>query len=147
MNPQMIESEKNKSIPFRVTEARREELKIAAARRRHSLQEMLERGLDLLLAGNAPQLAQAPPRAIANARWHQLLDEVLASGKADVVKAVQQNIEILHRYALTKPTGPIQPVTPSPPLLRPGDRVPYSPKKKLKIYDLTKNRKRNKDDD
>lgn len=46
----MREQKKRVQVGFRVTEERQEELKIASARRRQSMQEMIEAGLELLLA-------------------------------------------------------------------------------------------------
>ena len=43
---------------------------------------------------NPPETVQANPR---NAKWHQMLSEILASGDSEAISAVQQNILVFHR--------------------------------------------------
>jgi len=73
------ESSKKINLGFRVSPERQEELKIVSARRRQSLQRMLEEGLDLLIK-ERPNSEPARSDAAKDVRWHELLDVVLIDG-------------------------------------------------------------------
>lgn len=90
----MAESTKKINVAFRVTEARQEELKILSARRRQSIQSMLEQGLELLLEkGHQP-----PVESTARLdRWHAMLAEILSSDDRGAIIAVQENLKTFHR--------------------------------------------------
>lgn len=90
----MPESTKKINVAFRVTEARQEELKILSARRRQSIQGMLEQGLELLL-----ERGQQPPIESTTRldRWHSMLAEILSSDDRGAIIAVQENLKTFHR--------------------------------------------------
>lgn len=96
----MIDNTKKINFSFRVSPKRQEELKIASARRKQSVQEMLERGLDLLLTdsvGREIPLPSSPsPYAPENHDLHDKLELILNSGDAGTIRAVVPNIEIFH---------------------------------------------------
>lgn len=91
----MTEEKKNINLGFRATASRQEELKIAGARRKQSVQEMLEEGLGLLLEGRE---TAAKPHALPlvavkpiNARWHAMLDEILADKEERI--GIEKNLQ------------------------------------------------------
>ncbi|SRR5579883_2219748 len=75
-------TDKKINLGFRVSEQRQEELKIISAKRRQSIQQMLEDGLEILLTGGTVQAAASESSMIAirpdNRHWHQVLERVLA---------------------------------------------------------------------
>lgn len=38
----------------------------------------------------------------ANRNWHEMLDRILASGRADAIRAVQENLKVFDAYAKTQ---------------------------------------------
>lgn len=105
-------SEDKKNITFRVGENRHEELKIAAAKRRQTVQGMIEDGLRLLLAPpigsgalqaestiapRAPKIIESEKSGLdlreGDREWVDGLLAVLHSGNQDAVSAVTQNIK------------------------------------------------------
>jgi len=78
-------------ITFRIPADRHEALKIAAARRHESIQEMLEQGLDLLLDGPSPRRSKGN-KENAEERWHSMLDEILRSGVEQAIEITQNNL-------------------------------------------------------
>jgi len=101
------EPEKNINLSFRVTEARQEELKIFSARRRQSIQAMLEEGLELLLkeprksdppSPTPPNLGQ---QFLAVIRWHKMLSFILrarGSKAEEAQSAVKSNLSVFYHH-------------------------------------------------
>lgn len=100
----MTEGRKEKNVPFRMTPERHKELKILAAQRGQSMQELAEEAVAALLnKGVVPTTTQ-----VVHRQWHQRLDEIFASGDTKAIQAVQQNIEVFWRL-LRAPASPVPP--------------------------------------
>src|ERR1700687_6497423 len=95
---QPIENTKKINRSFRVTEDRQEQLKIAGARRRLSIQQMIEAGLDLLLLekentvltskSTAERTKNADhPRTVPS---YSTLRKILSSGDVIAIEAVER---------------------------------------------------------
>lgn len=102
----MSESKNKKNISFRVSEERQEELKIESARRHISIQQMLEVGLHLLLAGGpgSVDMTKKLP-ATAQEKWHMLLTNILTSGDKEAIRNVQQALLISGRLVGSATAG------------------------------------------
>jgi len=101
----VTDQKKNKNLGFRVTEARQEELKIASARRRQSIQEMIERALDNLLS-TGHEVARPQERDTnKNREWHEKLEVVLSRGMQKDKIGIQQNLDWAVADILRRPSA------------------------------------------
>lgn len=102
---QPIENRKKINLSFRVTEDRQEQLKIAGARRRLSIQQMIEAGLDLLLLenGNTVLTSKSTAERTKNADYPRTvpscstLRKILSSGDVIAIEAVERVIVACER--------------------------------------------------
>jgi hypothetical protein len=91
---ELPENKKNINLGFRVTAGRQEDLKVRSARRKQSIQQMIEQGLDLLFADTAPP--GQPHYETQNLPLHDKLERILNSGDAKIIEAVVPNIEVFY---------------------------------------------------
>src|SRR6478735_583304 len=93
----MSEEKKNINLGFRATGSRQEELKVIAAKRRQSVQEMLEDGLVLLLGQGDASKSRYAALNTKDQGWHDMLAAILGSGDKGCIDAVTKNLETFHR--------------------------------------------------
>ena len=96
---QVSESEKNKSLSFRMTEAEWEELAIISKKRRQSIQQMLEDGLGLLLGRSSEAEVKVEP---GDDVWIQMARFILAqhgtTEAEEAHRAVKSNLTLFYHH-------------------------------------------------
>lgn len=107
--------ENEKKFPgtsFRIPPDLLREFKIACAQRDTTqtavVTEFIRRWLEIPTEKPEPAYRETPtPMVVSRSedRWHQMLAEIFASGDAEAIQAVQQNIQVFHRIVRAAASG------------------------------------------